>query len=108
MSKSIAVDDANFDQTVLQAERPVLVDFWAPWCRPCLMLAPVLDELAEEYDDRITFVRMDVDQNPKTASKYHIMSIPTLLLFKKGEPFSHMTGFKQKAELKRDLDAVTT
>ena len=108
MSKSIAVDDANFDQTVLQAERPVLVDFWAPWCRPCLMLAPVLDELAEEYDGRITFVRMDVDQNPKTASKYQIMSIPTLLLFKKGEPFSHMVGFKQKAELKRDLDAVTT
>jgi thioredoxin 1 len=108
MSKSIEVDDANFDQTVLQAEKPVLVDFWAPWCRPCLMLAPVLDELAEEYDERITFVRMDVDQNPKTASKYQIMSIPTLLLFKKGEPFSHMVGFKQKAELKRDLDAVTT
>jgi len=108
MSKSIAVDDANFDQTVLQAERPVLVDFWATWCRPCLMLAPILDELAEEYDDRITFVRMDVDQNPKTASKYQIMSIPTLLLFKKGEPVSHMVGFKQKAELKRDLDAVTT
>jgi len=108
MSKSIAVDDANFDQTVLQAEKPVLVDFWAPWCRPCLMLAPVLDELAEEYDEKITFVRMDVDQNPKTASKYQIMSIPTLLLFKKGEPFSHMVGFKQKAELKRDLDAVTT
>jgi thioredoxin 1 len=72
------------------------------------MLAPVLDELAEEYDERITFVRMDVDQNPKTASKYQIMSIPTMLLFKKGEPFSHMVGFKQKAELKRDLDAVTT
>jgi len=108
MSKSIAVDDANFDQTVLQAEKPVLVDFWSPGCRPCLMLAPVLDELAEEYDERITFVRMDVDQNPKTASKYQIMSIPTLLLFKKGEPFSHMVGFKQKAELKRDLDAVTT
>ena len=108
MSKSIAVDDANFDQTVLQAERPVLVDFWAPWCRPCLMLAPVLDELAEEYDGRITFVRMDVDQNPKTASKYQIMSIPTLILFKKGEPFSHMVGFKQKAELKRDLDAASS
>jgi thioredoxin 1 len=108
MSKSITVDDTNFDQTVLQAERPVLVDFWAPWCRPCLMLAPVLEELAEEYEDSITFARMDVDQNPKTASKYQIMSIPTLLLFKKGEPVSHVVGFKQKAELKRDLDAVTT
>jgi thioredoxin 1 len=72
------------------------------------MLAPVLEELAEEYEDSITFARMDVDQNPKTASKYQIMSIPTLLLFKKGEPVSHLVGFKQKVELKRDLDAVTT
>jgi thioredoxin 1 len=108
MSESITVDDANFDQTVLQAEIPVLVDFWAPWCRPCLMLAPILDELAEEYSGKITFARMDVDQNPKTASKYQVMSIPTLLLFKKGEPVSNIVGYKQKAELKRDLDATST
>ena len=108
MSESITVDDANFDQTVLQAEMPVLVDFWAPWCRPCLMLAPILDELAEEYSGKITFARMDVDQNPKTASKYQVMSIPTLLLFKKGEPVSHIVGYKKKAELKRDLDATST
>jgi len=99
------IDDNNFDQTVLQAETPVLVDFWATWCRPCLMLAPILDELAEEYSGRITIARLDVDQNPKTASRYRIMSIPTLLLFKKGEPASHMVGYRPKAELKRDLDA---
>jgi len=105
MSQPITIDDNNFDQTVLQAETPVLVDFWATWCRPCLMLAPILNELAEEYSGRITIARIDVDQNPKTASRYRIMSIPTLLLFKKGEPVSHMVGYRPKAELKRDLDA---
>ena len=108
MSKPITIDDSKFDQTVLQSETPVLVDFWAPWCRPCLMLAPILDELAEEYSDKITVARMDVDQNPRTASKYQIMSIPTLLLFKKGEPVSHIVGYKPKAELKRDLDTAST
>jgi len=72
------------------------------------MLAPILDELAEEYSDKVNYARMDVDQNPKTASRYQIMSIPTLLLFKKGEPVSHLVGYKPKAELKRDLDAALT
>ncbi len=106
MSKPVAVDDSNFDQTVLQAELPVLVDFWAVWCGPCRMVAPLVEELAEEYDGRISFVKLDVDQNSKTASKYGIMSIPTLLIFKKGEPVSHMVGFRPKAELKRSLDAA--
>ena len=106
MSKPIAVTDSSFDQVVLQAEAPVLVDFWAPWCRPCLMVAPVLDELAGEYDGRLSIVRMDVDQNPKTAVKYSIMSIPTLLIFKQGNPVSHIVGFRPKAELKRSLDAA--
>ncbi len=106
MSKPIAVTDSSFDQMVLQAEAPVLVDFWAPWCRPCLMVAPVLDELAGEYDGRLSIVRMDVDQNPKTAAKYSIMSIPTLLIFKQGNPVSHIVGFRPKAELKRSLDAA--
>ena len=104
MSKPITVDDSNFDQMVLQAETPVLVDFWAAWCRPCLMVAPILEELAEEYSGKISVARMDVDQNPKTASRYHVMSIPTLLLFKKGEPVSHIIGFRPKEELKRSLD----
>ncbi len=105
MSKPIEVDDTNFDQLVLQVKTPILVDFWAPWCRPCLMVAPILDELAEEYGSRITIARMNVDQNPKTASKYSIMSIPTMLLFKSGEPVSNIVGFKPKQELKRSLDA---
>ncbi len=106
MSEAITVDDSTFDQTVLQSDRPVLVDFWAPWCRPCLMVAPILDELAKEYDSRVSIARMDVDQNPKTAAKYSIMSIPTLLLFKEGKPVSHIVGFRPKEELKRNLDAA--
>lgn len=106
MSKPIAIDDSNFDQIVLQAETPVLVDFWAAWCGPCRMVAPLVEELAEEYEGRISFTKLDVDQNPKTASKYGIMSIPTLLIFKKGEPVSHIVGFRPKAELKRSLDAA--
>lgn len=104
MSEPITVDDSNFEQVVLQSDKPVLVDFWAPWCRPCLMVAPILDELAEEYSGRVSVVRMDIDQNPKTPAKYSIMSIPTLLIFKKGEPVSHIVGFRPKEELKQNLD----
>jgi len=106
MSKPIAVDDGNFEQSVLQAKLPVLVDFWAEWCGPCRMVAPVVEELATEYDGKISFAKVDVDQNPKIASQYGIMSIPTLILFKDGKPVSNMVGFRPKAELKRGLDAV--
>jgi len=106
MSKPIEVDDNNFDQTVLQSETPVLVDFWAPWCRPCLMTAPVLEELVEEYAGRITIAKLNVDQNAKTAAKYGIMAIPNLIVFKKGQPASQIVGYKPKAELKRELDAA--
>ncbi len=106
MGKPTTVDDSNFDEIVLQAKTPVLVDFWAEWCGPCRMVAPVVEELAEEYEGRISFVKLDVDQNPKTASGYGIMSIPTLLIFKDGSPVSNIVGFRPKAELKRSLDAV--
>ena len=106
MSKPVSVDDSNFDQIVLQADKPVLVDLWAAWCKPCLMVAPILDELAEEYNGRISFVKVDVDQNTKTAARYSVMSIPTLLIFKKGEPVSHIVGLRPKEELKRSLDTV--
>jgi len=106
MGEPTAIDDTNFDQIVLQAEIPVLVDFWAPWCRPCLMVAPILDELAEEYNGKVSIARIDVDQNPKTAAKYNIMSIPTMLIFKKGKPVSQIVGFRPKPELKRSLDAI--
>ncbi len=106
MSKPVPVNDSDFERMVLQAEKPVLIDFWAAWCRPCLMAAPVLDELAEEYSGRISFVKVDVDQNPKTAASYGIMSIPSLLIFKNGEPVSHIVGLRPKEELKRSLDAT--
>ena len=106
MNKPVSIDDSSFDRMVLQAEKPVLVDFWATWCGPCRMIAPVVDELAEEYDGRINFVKVDVDQNPKTAARYNIMSIPTLLVFKSGEPISHIVGVRPKGELKQSLEAA--
>jgi len=106
MSKPIEVDDSNFEQVVLKSNVPVLVDFWAPWCRPCIMAAPVLEELAEEYSGRVTFAKLNVDQNAKTAAKYGIMAIPNLIIFKNGQPLSQIVGYKPKAELKRDLDAA--
>lgn len=106
MGEPTTIDDGNFEKLVLNSEMPVLVDFWAPWCKPCLMVAPILDELAGEYSDRMMITRLNVDQNPKTASRYQIRSIPTMLIFKKGEPVSQIVGFKPKQELKRSLDAV--
>jgi thioredoxin 1 len=106
MTKPITVDDATFDQTVLQSKTPVLVDFWAPWCHPCLMIAPVLEELAGEYAGRLTIAKLDVDQNAKTAAKYAIMSIPNLIIFKNGKLVSQIVDRKSKAELKQALDAI--
>ncbi|MFC1873219.1 thioredoxin [Chloroflexota bacterium] len=106
MPKPIIVQDSNFEEMVLKAKTPVLVDFWAPWCRPCLMTAPLLDELAEEYSGRITFVKLDIDQNQKNAKKYSVMSIPNLIIFKGGKPVSQLIGLKPKEELKRELDAI--
>jgi len=106
MSKPVAVSDSDFDQIVLQSKTPVLVDFWAAWCGPCRMVAPVVEELAGEYAGKITMAKLNVDENPKTASQYGIMSIPTLLIFKKGAPVSNIVGFRPKAELKKTIDAV--
>ena len=106
MGNPMTVDDNNFEQVVLQANVPVLVDFWAEWCGPCRMVAPIVEELAVEYESRINFVKLDVDQSAKIASKYGIMSIPTLLIFKNGSPVSNIVGFRPKAELKRNLEAV--
>ena len=106
MTEPTIVDDSNFDKIVLKSEKLVLVDFWAPWCRPCLMLSPVVEALAQEYSGKIDFTKMNIDENPKTAAKYRIMSIPTLLLFKKGEPVAHVVGFRPKEELKCSLDSA--
>ena len=106
MSQPVEVNDSNFGQMVLQAKTPVLVDFWAAWCAPCRMVAPVVEELAKEYEGKVSFTKLDVDQNPRTASQYGIMSIPTLLIFKNGAPVSNIVGFRPKADLKRSLDAA--
>jgi len=106
MDKPVAVTDDTFESTVLKAKLPVLVDFWAPWCSPCRMVAPLVEELSTEYEGKVVFVKFDVDENPKMASKYGIMSIPTLLIFKGGNPVSHIVGFRPKSELRKSLDAA--
>ena len=106
MSKPVDIEEAKFDETVLKAELPVLVDFWAPWCGPCKMVAPVVEELAEEFDGKVEFVKLNVDNAAKTASQYGIMSIPTLMLFKAGEPVETVIGFRPKDELKKSLEAA--
>ncbi len=106
MAKPREVTDTTFNQEVLQASKPVLVDFWAPWCGPCRMVAPVVEELAEEYDGKVDFVKLNTDDNPNTAVKYGIRSIPTLLVFKEGEPVGQIVGFRPKSDLKQRLDAV--
>jgi thioredoxin 1 len=106
MSKPVAIEDGNFDEIVLRAKTPVLVDFWAPWCAPCRMVEPVVAELAEEYEGKVGFGKVNVDQSPRIASQYGVMSIPTLILFKGGKPLSNAVGFRPKNELKKSLDAA--
>ena len=106
MAKPRDVSDTTFDQEVIKATKPVLVDFWAPWCGPCRMVAPVVEELAQEYDGKVEFVKLNTDDNPNTAVKYGIRSIPTLLVFKGGEPVGQIIGFRPKSDLKQRLDAA--
>jgi len=106
VSKPVEVKDDSFEQMVLKSKMPVLVDFWAPWCGPCRMVAPVVDELAQEYDGRVSFGKVNVDDNQDIARKFGIMSIPTLMLFRGGQPISTIVGFRPKDELKKTLDAA--
>jgi len=103
MSKPIEVTDITFNHTVLQADKPILVDFGAVWCPPCEKLGPELDALAQELDGQLVVTTLDVDANPQTAMTYGVMGLPTLLLFKDGEPVDRIVGFQPKARLLKRL-----
>ena len=100
----IHFSDDSFEQEVLQSEKPVLIDYWAEWCGPCKMIAPVLDEVASEYADRIRVAKLNIDENPATPPKYGIRGIPTLMLFKNGEVEATKVGAVSKAQLTAFLD----
>jgi thioredoxin 1 len=104
VGKVAEVSDATFDQEVLKSDKPVLIDFWAPWCGPCKAIGPVVDELATVYDGRLKIVKMNVDDNPQTPSKYGVRGIPNLLLFKSGTVADQIVGAVPKAHLVRAID----
>lgn len=93
---SVNITDKDFDEKVLQSKTPVLVDFWATWCGPCRLAGPVLEELSEEYKDKVVVAKLDVDQNPVNSQKYGVMSIPTTVLFKNGKEVARQVGFSGK------------
>ncbi len=99
----LTVSDATFDETVGASDNVVLVDFWAEWCGPCKMIAPSLEEIASEQHGKLTIAKLNVDDNPDTARRYDVMSIPTLLIFKDGEPVKRLVGAKGKGQLLQDL-----
>jgi len=106
MSNTVKVTDATFVDEVLTSEKPVLVDFWATWCGPCKMVAPVLEEIAKENGEKLTIAKIDIDENPNTPRDYQVMSIPTLILFQGGKPVKQIVGAKPKAALLSDLADV--
>ncbi|MCH9674266.1 MAG: thioredoxin TrxA [Gammaproteobacteria bacterium] len=103
--KIVHVTDNGFESDVLQADKPVLVDYWAEWCQPCKMIAPILEEIAEEYDGKVTIAKLNIDDNPSTPPKYGIRGIPTLMLFKGGSVEATKVGAVSKSQLSAFLDS---
>ena len=106
MSNEIQLTDANFEAEVVKSPLPVLVDFWAPWCGPCRMIAPVIEELAKEYAGKVKVCKLNTDEAQDTAGKYQISAIPTILLFKAGQVKQQLVGLQPKEELKKHLDEL--
>jgi thioredoxin 1 len=102
----VEVTDATFADEVLKSDVPVLVDFWAEWCAPCHKLTPILEALAEEYGDRLRFVKLNSDDNPQTTRDYHVMSMPTLSVFRKGEVIGQLVGMRAKFTLRNEIDEI--
>lgn len=101
-----AVTDDSFKQDVLEAPGPVLVDFWAEWCGPCRMVAPMLDEIAKEYEGKLTVAKVNIDDNPMTPNNFNVRGIPTLILFKDGKPVDTLVGARPKSALKQWIDGA--
>ncbi len=99
----LTVSDATFEETVVASSTPVIVDFWAEWCGPCKMIAPALEEIATEHEGKLTVAKLNVDDNPDTARRFDVMSIPTLLVFSEGQPVKRLVGAKGKGQLLQDL-----
>lgn len=106
MAEITTVTDANFQAEVVESDKPVLVDFWAPWCGPCRMVAPVLEEIAKERGDDLQIVKLNIDENPETAAKFQVMSIPTLIVFKDGDVAHKVIGALPKRRLDAELEPV--
>jgi len=106
MGNSVRINDNNFNDAVIKAKTPVLVDFWTPWCGPCKAMAPILEELAKDYSGKIVIAKLNVDEDPQNASKYGVSAFPTMLIFKNGAPMHSIVGYKPKAELKKAIDEV--
>ncbi len=102
--KVVTITDAEFESSVLQSDKPVILDFWAEWCQPCKMLSPTVEAIADEYEEKIKVGKLNVDDNPNIATKYGIRGIPTLLFFKGGEVVQQMVGVKSKTEIKKVID----